>query len=153
LRPPALEEAGLGLTLTEHFGTPGGTWVNWTSARTQAEARIAHFHIRGRPENQVQILSGGNQQRMLLALLPPDLKLLLMESPTRGLDVESTRWVWTQLLERRSMGTAILFTSPDLDEIVEYSDRIVVFFGGRATVVDDPAQTSISQLGQLIGGK
>jgi simple sugar transport system ATP-binding protein len=128
-------------------------WVNWNAARTQAEARITHYHIRGRPEHQVQILSGGNQQRMLLALLPPDLKLLLMESPTRGLDVESTRWVWTQLLERRSMGTALLFTSPDLDEIIEYSDRIVVFFGGRATVVDDPAQTSIAQLGQLIGGK
>jgi ABC-type uncharacterized transport system ATPase subunit len=155
--PAGRLEEGLvsGLTLTEHFAlaTPGGAWVNWNGARTQAEDRITHYHIRGRPEHQVQILSGGNQQRMLLALLLPDLKLLLMESPTRGLDVESTRWVWTQLLERRTSGTAIVFTSPDLDEIIEYSDQIVVFFGGRATVIDDPAQTSIPQLGQLIGGK
>jgi simple sugar transport system ATP-binding protein len=57
------------------------------------------------------------------------------------------------LLERRSKGTAILFLSPDLDEIIEYSDRIVVFFGGQATLLDDPSQTSATRLGQLIGGK
>jgi general nucleoside transport system ATP-binding protein len=155
--PAGRLEEGLvaGLSLTEHFALamPGGFWVNWKAAAQQAENRIGHFHIKGRPDSQVQTLSGGNQQRALLALLPPNLKLLLMESPTRGLDVESARWVWTQLLERRAQGTAIIFTSPDLDEIMEYSDRIVVFFGGRITVVDDPSQTSISQLGQLIGGK
>jgi general nucleoside transport system ATP-binding protein len=150
-------EEGLvsGLTLTEHFALvmANGPWVNWRSAIRQAENRIDHFHIRGRPESQVQTLSGGNQQRTLLALLPSDLKLLLMEGPTRGLDVESARWVWMQLLDRRAQGTAIIFMSSDLDEIVEYSDRIVVFFGGQTTVVDDPSETSISRLGQLIGGK
>ncbi len=155
--PAGRLEEGLvsGLTLTEHFALamPGGFWVNWRAAAQQADNRIGHFHIKGRPDTQVQTLSGGNQQRALLALLPTYLKLLLMEAPTRGLDVESTQWVWTQLLERRTQGTAIMFTSPDLDEIVEYSDRIVVFFGGRIAIVDDPSQTSIGQLGQLIGGK
>jgi ABC-type uncharacterized transport system ATPase subunit len=155
--PAGRLEEGLvaGLTLTEHFALtmPHSLWVNWKAARQQAESRIQHFNIRGKPDSQIQKLSGGNQQRTLLALLPPDLKLLLLENPTRGLDVESARWVWTQLLERRAQGTAIVFTSPDLDEIVEYSDRIAVFFGGQVTVVDDPSQTSIAQLGQLIGGK
>jgi ABC-type uncharacterized transport system ATPase subunit len=155
--PAGRLEEGLvaGLTLTEHFALamPGGAWVNWKAAQQQAEKRIAHYNIRGRPESLIQTLSGGNQQRTLLALLPSDLKLLLMENPTRGLDVESARWVWKQLLDRRAQGTAIIFMSPDLDEIMEYSDRIVVFFGGQATPVDDPAQTSVAQLGQLIGGK
>src|SRR5262249_28881051 len=131
--PAGRIEEGLvpGLTLTEHFALamPGRTWVDWRAAEEQAEARIAHYNIHGRPESQVQMLSGGNQQRVLLALLPLELKLLLLDSPTRGLDVESARWVWSQLVERRQKGTAILFMSPDLDEITEYSDRIVVFFG------------------------
>jgi simple sugar transport system ATP-binding protein len=155
--PAGRLEEGLvtGLTLTEHFALtmPGGLWVNWKAAGQQAEARIKHYNIRGNPQSQIQTLSGGNQQRTLLALLPANLKLLLLENPTRGLDVESARWVWTQLLERRAHGTAIIFTSPDLEEIVEYSDRIAVFFGGQVTVVDHPAQTTIAQLGQLIGGK
>jgi simple sugar transport system ATP-binding protein len=150
-------EEGLvsGLTLVEHFAlvTPGGPWIDRKTITQTAEMRITDFNIRGRPESPVQTLSGGNQQRTLVALLPPELKLLLLEDPTRGLDVESAAWVWHQLLERRSKGTAILFLSPDLDEIIEYSDRIVVFFGGQATLLDDPSQTSATRLGQLIGGK
>jgi simple sugar transport system ATP-binding protein len=155
--PAGRLEEGLvsGLTLTEHvaLSVPSGFWIDWKGALQQTQERITHFNIRGRPESQVQTLSGGNQQRVLLALLPANLKLLLLESPTRGLDVESASWVWTQLLERRKHGTAIVFTSPDLDEIRQYSDRIMVFFGGQVTMIDDPSHTSISQLGQLIGGK
>ncbi|MCZ7543571.1 MAG: hypothetical protein M5R40_08555 [Anaerolineae bacterium] len=85
--------------------------------------------------------------------MPPNLRLLLLEHPTRGLDVESAAWVWSRLLARRADGTAIMFISADLDEIVEYSDRILVFFAGRVTEITDPAATSVEALGYLIGGK
>ena len=52
-----------------------------------------------------------------------------------------------------SEGTAIIFISAELDEIVTYSDRILVFFGGRATLVDDPAEMTADRLGELIGGR
>lgn len=150
-------EEGLvpGLTLAEHFAlvTPGRMWIDFQGIRKLTEARIAHYNIRGRPESEIQTLSGGNQQRTLIALLPPELRLLLLEDPTRGLDVESTIWVWRQLLDRRTHGTAIMFLSPDLDEIVEYSDRIIVFFGGKATLVEDSAHMTVDRLGLLIGGK
>jgi simple sugar transport system ATP-binding protein len=100
----------------------------------------------------VQDLSGGNQQRTLLALLPDDLRLLILEHPTRGLDLESTRWVWNKLLERREQGTAILFTSTDLDELVENSDRIIVFSGGSMSAPSDAATMTGGKLGFLIGG-
>jgi len=85
--------------------------------------------------------------------LQPDLNLVLLEHPTRGLDIESSMWVWSQLLERRRRGTAIVFSSADLDEIFEYSDRILVFSGGRVAKALNAKETSVQQLGELIGGK
>ena len=151
-------EEGLvgGLTLSEHFALAHPRprrWLDWAEIETIAQQRIAQFNIKGRPGDDARSLSGGNQQRLLLALMPPNLRLLLLEHPTRGLDVESTAWVWSQLLARRADGTAILFISADLDEIVEYSDRVLVFFGGKVTEVADPSAITVETLGHLIGGK
>ena len=151
-------EEGLvgGLTLTEHFTLAernGPFFLDWAAARDRAVERVRHFSIVGRPESFVDSLSGGNQQRVLLALLPPGLRLLLMEHPTRGLDVESANWIWQQLLARREEGTAIIFISADLDELLERSDRIAVFYGGRMSTPLRACDTTVEQLGYLIAGK
>jgi len=157
--PAGRLEEGLipGLNLAEHFilARKGKFpfFINWALARGDAGRKIEEFNIIGSPSTLVEGLSGGNQQRALLALLPDSLRLLLLEHPTRGLDVESALWVWDRLLERREEGTAILFTSTDLDEILERSDRILVFSGGRMLEVLDASQTDVEQLGYLIGGK
>lgn len=158
--PAGRLEEGLipGLSLAEHFvlarrGRAPFFIINWALAREDAGRKIEEFNIIGSPSTLVEGLSGGNQQRALLALLPDSLRLLLLEHPTRGLDVESALWVWDRLLERREEGTAILFTSTDLDEILERSDRILVFSGGRMLEVLDASQTDVEQLGYLIGGK
>lgn len=127
--------------------------IDWKAARGEAEARIGEFNIKGIPASRVESLSGGNQQRTLLALLPAQLRLLALEHPTRGLDVESAIYIWNKLLERRREGAAIIFASADLDEIVQYSDRILVFFGGRVTEALRTSETTVEQLGYLIGGK
>jgi simple sugar transport system ATP-binding protein len=101
----------------------------------------------------VESLSGGNQQRMLLALLRTPLSLILLEHPTRGLDIESTMYVWTKLKERCAQGTAIVFISADLDEILQYSDRVIVFFAGRVSPPLPAGSLSVAELGELIGGK
>jgi simple sugar transport system ATP-binding protein len=156
--PAGRLEEGLigGLTLTEHFALVerrGPFLINWVAAQEQAVGHIQHFNIVGRPDTPVEALSGGNQQRAMLALLPPALKLLLMEHPTRGLDVESANWIWQQLLARREEGTAILFISADLDEVLEHSDRVVVFFCGRMSAPREARSTTVEQLGYLIAGK
>jgi simple sugar transport system ATP-binding protein len=87
-----------------------------------------------------------------MALLPQKPLLLALEQPTRGLDVDSARWIWQQLLARRAGGTAILFASPDLDELVTYSDRILVFYAGHVYEISDASQITIDELGHLIGG-
>jgi simple sugar transport system ATP-binding protein len=155
--PAGRLEEGLiaGLTLTEHVALverKHALLVDWRATTESAERCIQEFNIVGRPPTQVQELSGGNQQRALLALLPRQLKLLLMEHPTRGLDLESTEYIWQRLLERRRQGTAIVFVSSDLDELLERSDQILVFFGGRVAAPLDARRATVEQLGQLIGG-
>jgi simple sugar transport system ATP-binding protein len=151
-------EEGLvaGLTLTEHLvlAQPEHSFmVDWDSARAEMVERIDHYEIVGQPETTADALSGGNQQRLLFGLLNSPLKLLLLEHPTRGLDVRSADYIWELLYRRREDGTAILFMSADLDEIIERSDRIAVFFGGRMSRVVAAKETSVDELGHLIGGQ
>ncbi len=151
-------EEGLvaGLTLTEHFILADPTqkgWIDRERGRRITAERIQHYHVYGRPDSPIETLSGGNQQRVLMALMPAAPRVLVLEHPTRGLDVESARWIWEQLLARRADGTAILFTSADLDEIVTYSDRILVFYAGQVVEVPDARRTTVDELGHLIGGQ
>jgi simple sugar transport system ATP-binding protein len=156
--PAGRLEEGLvsGLTLMEHAALAYRTpypWVNWLSAWRRSQQAIKDFAIKGRPLHQIQTLSGGNQQRVSLSLLPERLRLLLLENPTRGLDVESAQRIWSLLLKRREKGTAIIFSSPDLDEVIDQSDRILVFSSGQVTLVEDPEHMTTTRLGELIGGK
>ncbi|HEY5528908.1 MAG TPA: ATP-binding cassette domain-containing protein [Thermoleophilia bacterium] len=156
--PASRLEEGLipGLTLTEHFllaDRQGGVFIDREKGRRLAQSRIEEFNIRGTPANRVESLSGGNQQRALLALVKEKAKLLLLEHPTRGLDIESVIYLWGKLKERCLGGGAILFTSSDLDELLRYSDRILVFFSGRVSALLDAATTTVDELGQLIGGR
>lgn len=151
-------EEGLvaGLSLTEHLvlARPGQRFfVDWKENREQMSERITTYQIVGRPETTADALSGGNQQRFLFSLLNAPLRLLLLEHPTRGLDVRSADYIWQLLYQRRQAGTAILFISADLDEIIEHSDRIAVFSGGIMSRVLDARDTSAEELGHLIGGQ
>jgi simple sugar transport system ATP-binding protein len=151
-----LEEGLLpGMSIAEHIAlvNTNGFVLDRGAADQEAEGRIRRFSIKGRPATLADNLSGGNQQRLLLALMPERIRVLLMEHPTRGLDIESADWVWTQLLDRRNSGTAIVFASADLDELLRYSDRILVFFSGEVLKVLDARTTTGDELGRLIGGK
>lgn len=145
-----------GLSIQDHVALrtpPKGWFVDWNDTLERTKQAIALFNIRGKPNTHVERLSGGNQQRTQLALLPVPLNLLLMEHPTRGLDIESTLWVWQQLIARCEGGTAILFTSSDLDEIMQYSDRVIVFSGGEVSKPIPAAELTVDKLGQMIGGR
>lgn len=150
-------EEGLvrGLTIAEHvaLAADSGAFIDNRRVRALTDQAIRRFNVIGSPETPVESLSGGNQQRVLLSLLPEALSVLALENPTRGLDVDSARWVWQQLLARRRRGTAIIFSSPELDELVTYSDRILVFYAGEVFRIDNVDATSLDELGGLIGGQ
>jgi simple sugar transport system ATP-binding protein len=155
--PTARLEEGLipGLTITEHFALQqkDGVRVAWEESRTLAKNRIDKFRVVGKPSSKVESLSGGNQQRLLLALMPADPRLLLLENPSRGLDVESARWVWEQLIEYTAKGTSIVFSSSELEEILQVAGRILVFYNG--VIVRDvmTCDTTSAELGSAIAGK
>jgi len=156
--PAARLEEGLvpGLSLTDHFvlaEQPKGIFIDRAAGEKLAEDRIKSFNIRGTPLSPVESLSGGNQQRAELALLQTPLSLVLLEHPTRGLDIESVIYIWAKLKERCRQGAAIIFISSDLEEVLQYSDRVLVFFSGKVSTPIDAVTTSVEQLGQLIGGK
>ena len=151
-------EEGLitGITLTEHMvlAAPVHEFViNWKKAGKVTEDQINKFQVVGNPNSTADQLSGGNQQRFMFSMLKTPLKLILLEHPTRGLDVRSTDWIWEQLYERRNDGTAIVFLSADLDEVIDRSDRIAVFSGGKMSRIVNAAETNVDELGHLIGGQ
>lgn len=156
--PAGRLEEGLiaGLTLTEHMvlAEPEHSFmVDWTHARSDIEQRIERYNVKGRPDSRADELSGGNQQRAMLGLLNTPLRLILLEHPTRGLDVTSANHIWGLFQERRREGTAIIFMSADLDELLERSDRIAVFSGGQMSRILRTSETSVEELGHLIGGQ
>ncbi|NTU83524.1 MAG: ATP-binding cassette domain-containing protein [Chloroflexales bacterium] len=142
------------LSLSEHFALlrPAGLTVDRREARRAADAAIADYGIKATPLTPIMALSGGNQQRAMLALVPDDCRGLACEHPTRGLDVASARGIWRRLLERRDSGCAVIFASADLDELLEYSDEVLVFFAGRVSPLLPRAALSTAYLAELIGG-
>lgn len=156
--PAGRLEEGLipGLTLTEHMilAEPQHNFmIDWADARQDIEQRIKRYNVKGVPDNRAEELSGGNQQRLMLGLLDSPLRLVLLEHPTRGLDVTSADHIWELFQERRREGTAVIFMSADLDELLDRSDRIAVFSGGRMSRILRTSETSVDELGHLIGGQ
>jgi simple sugar transport system ATP-binding protein len=157
--PASRLEEGLipGLTLTEHFiitaDRNNKLFIDKVRFQKKTKEMIEEYRIIGQPSTPVESLSGGNQQRAALSLLKESLSVILLEHPTRGLDMESVIYMWDKLKERCRQGASIFFISADLDEILNYSDRILVFFSGQVSSPLNASETSLEQLGQLIGGK
>ena len=117
------------------------------------EEGIRKFSIQGQLTTSARALSGGNQQRLLLALIPAQTKLLLLEHPTRGLDHGAGQQVWNHLLGRCRQNIALLFSSADLDEIKAHSHRVLIFYN-RQLVADLPNHAiSVEEMGRLMAGQ
>jgi inositol transport system ATP-binding protein len=86
------------------------------------------------PDQRIDGLSGGNQQKVILARwLARDPKVLIVDEPTRGVDVGAKAEVHQILVELASRGIAVMVISSELPEILAVSDRIVTMRQGRIT--------------------
>jgi erythritol transport system ATP-binding protein len=86
------------------------------------------------PENPVSSLSGGNQQKVVIGkALMTHPKVLLMDEPSRGIDIGAKTEVFRTMRRLAANGIGILFATSDLDEVMSLSDRIIVMSNGRVT--------------------
>ena len=105
----------------------------WRSIERESASLIREYDVRAEgPRAPVSTLSGGNQQKLVLAReLAGDPALVVVEQPTRGLDIAASAAVHERLFEARDRGAAVVIVSADLDELLMLSDRLLVMFEGR----------------------
>ncbi|MGW3653290.1 ABC transporter ATP-binding protein [Streptomyces sp. NPDC000878] len=119
-----------------------GPFIRSKRAASHARELITRFGIKGRSDDEVRRLSGGNAQKVLLAReMSSSPKALVVAAPTRGLDVAAMDTVRTLLLEAADNGLSVLLISEDLDEVLDLADRVAVVFDGRVMGVVDRGRT------------
>jgi len=125
------------------------SFLNRPAERELAEENIKKFSIRASGIEQVAgKLSGGNQQKVVLSKwLATEPRILIMDEPTRGIDVGAKAEIHRLMGELARAGMAIIMISSELPEIMGMSDRILVMRGGSIVMeVDraDATQTDIA---------
>jgi len=119
-----------------------------------AQKLIKQFDVRTpSPFVPVSKLSGGNQQKVIVAReLSREIKLLIANQPTRGLDVGSIEYIHHKIIEMRDAGIGVLLVSTELDEILALADRIAVMFRGEIIAVLPVEEATREKLGLLMAG-
>jgi ABC-type sugar transport system ATPase subunit len=139
---PALTVSGSSLGWLDHA-------AEWVDTRERSSA----LHIRGVPDAAVATLSGGNQQKVALGKwldAPP--RVLLLDEPTRGVDVGARHEIYTLLNELSRRGVAILFASSDLSEVLALADRILVLRAGRPVGMLEGSSATLEDIVELSTG-
>lgn len=119
-----------------------------------AQRSIERFDIRT-PDSRlaVKLLSGGNQQKVILAREISSLPdLLIASQPTRGLDIGAAEYVHQQMIAARNQGAAVLLISTELDEILLLSDRIAVMYEGEIMGIIPAGTANIQEIGEMMAG-
>ncbi|HEX2698430.1 MAG TPA: ABC transporter ATP-binding protein, partial [Anaerolineales bacterium] len=147
------------LVLTQYYNRPfaQGPQRNDMAVEEWARSKIKEFDIRTPSESVlVGTLSGGNQQKVIVAReFSRDLRALVLDQPTRGLDVGSIEFIHRQAIRKRDAGTGILLVSAELDEVLELSDRIAVIYRGKIVALVDGPTANKEEIGLLMatGGR
>ena len=142
------------LVLTSYYRAPYARGIVRDPKAILRDAAVAieRYDIRT-PSATVRAstLSGGNQQKAVVAReFDRELKLLVLDQPTRGLDVGSIEFIHRQVIAKRDAGTAVLLVSAELDEVLEMSDRIGVMYAGRIVAIVDGRTADKNAVGLLM---
>jgi ribose transport system ATP-binding protein len=110
-----------------------GPFVDRAKERAAVERGIARLQIKiGAPGDAVSTLSGGNQQKVVIAKwLMTEPRIILLNDPTRGIDVGTKQELYRLMRELADQGAAILFYSTDYDELIGCCDRVAIMYDGR----------------------
>ncbi len=123
--------------------------IQWSRVRDEARRLITRFDIRTQgPDAPVKSLSGGNMQKVVLAReFSQGKPFLLIDQPTRGVDIGATEGIHNEIMRRRAEGVAILLISVQLDECLKLADRLLVIYQGRIQAELDPERATLDEIG------
>jgi general nucleoside transport system ATP-binding protein len=143
------------LVMTDLPGVSGRLLLRRAQVRARAAELVQRFAISTPSiDTPLRNLSGGNQQRVVLAReLSAEPAVLVAAQPTHGLDVGAIEDMYARLRAAAAAGVAILLISTELEEVMALASRIAVISSGRITGVLDVADASPQRLGMLVGGE
>ena len=129
-------------------------WLRTRSIETLAESAANRFGIEGSPHEQLNRLSGGNIQKVILSRemrgSPP---LLFVAEPSWGLDLRSRHQLYRYLLDMRAAGSGVVLITTDLDEVQALADRVVVLYRGKSVATYTADEMDREKLGQAMIGR
>jgi simple sugar transport system ATP-binding protein len=147
---PVADNLVLGL---QHRYARGGR-LDRAAIALRANQQVEHFDIRPPdPHRAARALSGGNQQKIVVAReMGRDYRVLLASQPTRGVDVGAIEFIHERLRAARAEGKAVLLVSAELSEVMALADRIAVMYRGRFVAILSRAEATVERIGALMTG-
>jgi len=148
-------ESNLTANALDRFTRPFGR-LDFFALATAARQAMVAYNIKARGEaSPIAVLSGGNQQKGLFARWAGRaLKVLILDEPTRGIDVQTKDEIHRFIRSLAAQGLAVVVISSDLPEVLAVSDRVIVMRQGRvAGEWDAEAMTAEAILGAAIGAR
>ena len=125
----------------DHVAPKG--WVFPKAVQKFAEAGISRLGVKGKPNQAVSKLSGGNQQKVIIAKWvsrPP--KVFILDEPTRGIDVGARAAIYDVIADLARSGMAVVVVSSDLEEVLGLSHRVLVLSRGRQRGILERSEAS-----------
>ena len=112
-----------------------GITVDQNEENRKIDSMLKQLSIKiGNVEDPVSTLSGGNQQKVVIAKwLMTEARIILLNDPTRGIDVGTKQEIYQLLRKLADQGVAILFYSTDYEELIGCCDRVAIFYDGQLT--------------------
>ncbi|PID57440.1 heme ABC transporter ATP-binding protein [candidate division KSB3 bacterium] len=131
-----------------------GYFINHEATLKNAQSLIEDYTIKvPSPDSKVKNLSGGHQQKVVVAReLSLDPQLLIAFQPTRGLDIGAIEYVHRVIMAYRDKGKSVLLISTELSEVFGLSDRIGVLYQGQILKIFDAEEATIEEIGLLMAG-
>lgn len=125
----------------EAVGTGG--WVSRNKVKSFADENIKKFGVKGTGRQAAGEMSGGNQQKVVIAKwLARNPRVVLLDEPTRGIDVGARSSIYELINDLARQGVAVIVVSSDLEEVLGVSNRILVMAAGRQTGILDRSEAS-----------
>ncbi len=142
------------LAVGHHRGLARRGWLRPSSVRQHAGRIIERFGVRApSPTTPMRTLSGGNQQKAIIGReLTHDAPVLLVEQPTRGVDIGAVVNIHTELVAYRDAGHAVLLVSAELSEILGLADRVLVMYEGRIVAELSREEADATTIGLAMAG-